>query len=162
MKHVYTCMCLWVDGSEWMASASQTGVQCCLANLPHVARSYLTARPPCCMWILTQFIISGKWNYLCIYSFVWYLSVVASRVSALTVAVQLRELHFTLFVFCMLLVNLKETFRQTLQKFSHYLLALTPVGSRVKFSSPQNISGASRQNRVSAFCWSTEIDGDLF
>lgn len=46
------------------------------------------------------------------------------------------------------------TYRKRLHKrckFSHYLLTLTPTGSRVKFHSPQNNSGALRQNRVSEF-----------
>ena len=34
--------------------------------------------------------------------------------------------------------------------------------SQVKFYSPLNISGASQQIRVEAFCWRTESDGDLF
>ena len=34
--------------------------------------------------------------------------------------------------------------------------------SRVKFRSPQNISGASQQNRVAAFALTAEVDGDLF
>ena len=32
----------------------------------------------------------------------------------------------------------------------------------VKFYSPQNISGASHQNKVSAFSSTTEVDGSLF
>lgn len=34
--------------------------------------------------------------------------------------------------------------------------------NRVRFRSPQNVSGASQQNRVEAFSYTTEADGDLF
>ena len=34
--------------------------------------------------------------------------------------------------------------------------------SWVNFRSPQNISGASQQNRVTAFPYTTEEDGDFF
>ena len=36
------------------------------------------------------------------------------------------------------------------------------IESQVKFHSPQNISGASRQNNIAAFSLTTEVDGDLF
>ena len=45
-----------------------------------------------------------------------------------------------------------------------YFLDFNPMRteSRVKFRSPQNISGASQQNRVAAFALTAEVDGDLF
>ena len=36
------------------------------------------------------------------------------------------------------------------------------MDSRVKFRSPQNISGASQQNRAVAFFWTPEEEMDLF
>ena len=34
--------------------------------------------------------------------------------------------------------------------------------SRMKFCSPQHISGASQQNSAEAFFWTAEVEGDLF
>ena len=47
-------------------------------------------------------------------------------------------------------------------RFSHYGLAFKPIEHWMNFCSPQNISGASRQNKVAAFSWKTEAAGDLF
>lgn len=74
---------LWVVGGASVLSEGpldQRPAHCRLqaitpANLPHMAQSWLTARPPCYMWFPIPFIISGKWNYLCAYSFVLYLYV---------------------------------------------------------------------------------------
>ena len=33
---------------------------------------------------------------------------------------------------------------------------------QVKFHGPQNVSEALQQNSITAFSWTTEVDGDLF
>ena len=50
--------------------------------------------------------------------------------------------------------HLKETFTPKC-KVSHHLLTAVLMGSQVKFRRPQNISGASQQNRVAAFSLTT-------
>lgn len=47
-------------------------VQGAPANLLHMARSYFPTRPPCGVWFLIHFIVSGKCNYLSIYLLVLY------------------------------------------------------------------------------------------
>lgn len=47
-------------------------------------------------------------------------------------------------------------------KCTHYRLTSLLMESRVKFWSPQNMSGASQQNSVAAFSQTKQVDGDLF
>lgn len=82
------CMCLWAEGSEWRASGSERTSHSC-----NPSTSYL-------LYVVFDTInfISGIWNYLCIYSFVLYLYVVALCVLTLTTtsgAVQLNINHLT-------------------------------------------------------------------
>lgn len=101
------CVCEWGVLSEGPRLQAITP-----ANLPHMAQSCLTARPPCCMWFLIPFIISGKWNYLCVYSFVLYLCVVAMCVVKTWLPVQVRcSSTCRSSVFCMLLVNLMSVWK---------------------------------------------------
>ena len=43
------------------------------------------------------------------------------------------------------------------EKFSHYLLSSMPMESPIGFHSPQNISGASRQNSILQDSWSSKM-----
>lgn len=76
------CMHLWVEG-EWMTSGSEKGSVLLRGNHLCKPPTLGTVLSDCqatlldCTCFLIQLIISGKWNYLCIYSFVVYLYVVA-------------------------------------------------------------------------------------
>lgn len=55
-----------------------------------------------------------------------------------------------------------SSFQRLKEKFSNYLLAPMLTESQVKDHSPENISGASKPNGVTAFSLTGELDGDSF
>lgn len=52
---------------------------------------------------------------------------------------------------------LQEQFTQKWQ-LSHYQLIPMPMECWVRFLNPQNMSGASQENSISAFSWTTKVD----
>ena len=57
--------------------------------------------------------------------------------------------------------TLKDQFTQ-IGKLNHYPLNPMLMESQGKILSPQNVSGASKQNSVAASSKTTEVAGDLF
>lgn len=83
-------MYLGAEGCEWAASGSERGSVLLGGNHSCKPPTHGTVLSDCqatllyCICFLIQFIISGKLNYLCIYSFVIYLYVVALCVLTLS------------------------------------------------------------------------------